>query len=134
MGEVIHFARCCAGEDIAARCPYHKIGTPPDSLTPGNLEQFIIYVARTFLSAGYAGTFLSRVFPHERGDWKVAKTRRLESLRYIIIGNLRNEFPVPFSVSIRWFVYLACFAVYRVQFSLRPSGSVRFATFGGRVI
>jgi hypothetical protein len=25
----IHFARCCAGEDIAARCPYHKIKTLP---------------------------------------------------------------------------------------------------------
>jgi hypothetical protein len=30
VGEnVIHFARCYAGEDIALRCPYHQIGTPP---------------------------------------------------------------------------------------------------------
>ena len=32
------------------------------------------------------GTFLSRVYPRKRGDWKVAKTRRRESLRYVIMG------------------------------------------------
>ncbi len=52
-------------------------GVPP-------LRRFHLSCSADILVCGFAGHSCPVFHPYESGDWKVARTRRLESLRYII--------------------------------------------------
>ena len=51
------------------------------------LERFHLSCSADILVCGFAGHSCPVFHPYESGDWKVARTRRLESLRYIITVN-----------------------------------------------
>ena len=73
-------------------CPQNQFYCPrllPSSQGPAcrHLERFHLSGSADILVCGFAGHSCPVFHPYESGDWKVARTRRLESLRYIITVN-----------------------------------------------
>ena len=58
-----------------------------------HLERFHLSGSADILVCGFAGHSCPVFHPYESGDWKVARTRRLESLRYIITVNPDSLIP-----------------------------------------